>query len=123
MYPSLSLTLPLFYTYVHTRCLNLTAAKLAHMHIPILEFLESYIKYLARTVSSGTWDMKVVVDTVVDHCCCVHSDSSSGQMMIGMDTKFILSPLRMLPQSIRHWIVQALLPKQIPAMMEDSYHY
>lgn len=87
------------------------------------EFLESYINYLAQTVSSGTWDMKVVVDTVVDHCCCVHSDSSSGQIMIGMDTKFILSPLRMLPQSIRHWIVQALLPKQIPAMMEDSYHY
>ena len=58
--------------------------------------------------------MKVVVDSMVD---CIESNNPPAQLVVGMDAKFVIMPMRMLPQWLRHYVMQLLYPKLIPATL------
>lgn len=50
---------------------------------------------------------------------CIQSNSPPAQLVIGTDSKFSLMPMRMLPQWCRHFALQALQPKLIPAVLQQ----
>ena len=58
--------------------------------------------------------MKVVVDSMVE---CIESNNPPAQMAIGMDAKYAIMPMRMLPQWCRHFCIQLMQPKLIPAAL------
>jgi hypothetical protein len=65
-------------------------------------------------MKAGLWDFKVVVNSMVD---AIQSSHPPAQLVIGMDAKFSMVVLRMLPQWFRHYVIQITMPHQVPAML------
>jgi len=79
-------------------------------------FLETYLDHLSRNVTSGLWDMDGLVDTVVDQCV-LSATKPPAQVLVGLDSKFCLSLLRMLPQGWRQLFFRVFMPQQTPAVL------
>lgn len=65
-------------------------------------------------MNAAKWDFKVVVDLMVD---AIQSSCPPAQLLIGLDARFSMVILRMLPQWIRHYLIQISMPHQVPAML------
>lgn len=60
------------------------------------------------------WDCKVVVDSMVN---AILSSQPPSQLLVGMDARYGIVVLRMMPQWVRHYIIQLNMPHQLPAML------
>ena len=77
-------------------------------------FFEEYAIHVETMTKAAQWDFKVVVDSMLD---AIQSSHPPAQLVIGMDAKFSLLVLTMLPQWLRHYIIQINLPRRLPAML------
>jgi hypothetical protein len=68
-------------------------------------------------VSVSQWDFKVVVDSIVQ---AIQSSQPPAQLLIGADAKYSMVVLRMFPQWLRHYLIQATMPNKSPAMMKKT---
>ena len=79
------------------------------------EFIEMYIKHSETMMTSGRWELKVLIDTMVR---VVKSKYPPAQLMVGLDC-YVHATICMLPQWSRHLIVQLGIPSQIPAVLKS----
>jgi len=86
---------------------------------PHTEFLETYMDHVTSTITSGLWELDVLLDTIIERCIC-SARPPPAQVVVGLDSKFSMPPLRMLSPGWRQFIYRILMPKQIPAMFLDK---
>ena len=79
------------------------------------EFIEMYIEHCDRMMTSGRWELKVLIDSMVR---IIKSKYPPAQLMIGLDC-YVHATICMLPQWARHLIVQLGIPSQIPAVLKS----
>ncbi|KAL3939124.1 MAG: hypothetical protein SGBAC_006104 [Bacillariaceae sp.] len=77
-------------------------------------FVEKLCTHAQTMIRSSTWNFKVVVDSMVE---IVQSSSPPAQVVVGMDFKYGLAGIRMLPQWCRHCLTLIPLPYLEPAAM------
>jgi len=79
------------------------------------DFIEMYIKHSETMMTSGRWELKVLIDTMVR---VIKSKYPPAQLMVGLDC-YVHATICMLPQWARHFIVQLGIPSQIPAVLKS----
>jgi hypothetical protein len=90
----------------------------AHLFVVLfLEFFDAYAKHVDTMMTATRWDFKVVIDVMIE---AIQSSHPPAQLVIGSDARYTMTVLRMLPQWLRHVIVQIGLPNQTPAMLQKK---
>jgi len=75
------------------------------------DFIEKYAEHCETMMTSARWELKVLIDSIVR---VVKSKYPPAQLLVGLD-RYIHATLTMLPQWARHFLVQLMIPPQIPA--------
>jgi len=83
-------------------------------------FLDTYLDHLSRTITSGLWDLDGLVNTVVEQCV-LSAAPPPAQLLVGMDAKFGLSLLHMLPPGWRQFLFRVCMPPQTPAVLLSTW--
>ena len=78
-----------------------------------IEFIDNYVEHCDTLITAGRWNLKVLTDSIVK---VIKSRDPPAQIMIGMD-RYLHATFNMLPQWVRHLIVQLGMPPQIPAIL------
>lgn len=80
-------------------------------------FVEKLCTNTRTMMRSVTWDFKVVIDCLVE---IVSSSSPPAQVVVGLDFRYGIVGVRMLPQWFRHCLTLISLPYLEPAAMMAS---
>ena len=77
-------------------------------------FLETYIDHLSRSVNDTLWELDGLFETIVDRCI-LSATAPPAQVSIGLDAKFVIWLLRLLPPAWRNRFFRTVIPEQRPA--------
>ena len=66
------------------------------------------------SMTANQWDIKTAIDCMIE---ALQSTRPPAQMVIGLDGKFCHCVMRMFPQWVNHYIIQACMPDQTPQCM------